>query len=79
MKKQKDKRDRLTARNKKIHAAFNKLSAKKTSSGKSIYTFEFILEKLEELFPPLSRAYIQQILSNDPDAFPFSRTKNPRK
>jgi hypothetical protein len=79
MKKPKDKRERLTARNKKIHAAFNKLSAKKTASGKPIYTFEFILEQLEDMFPPLSRAYIQQILSNEPDAFPFSRTQNPRK
>ena len=75
----KNKRERLTLRNKLIHARFKVLSDKKSKAGKTIYNFSYIIELLEEEFPPLSAAYIQQILSHEPHEFPAPKSKRHAK
>ena len=73
------KRERLTKRNQAIHDRKKALDAKKTKQGKPVYTYQYILEQLADEFPPLSTAYIQQILTHEPDKFPSTKPKKKRK
>lgn len=77
--KQNTKRDRLTQRNKLIHKMHDDLCKQTTKSGKPKLTFEARLEILEAKFPPLSAAYIQQILQHEPHEFPKPKKKAAKK